>query len=48
MLGEDLKKYAAAGIETDHECTTLEEGRQRANLGMARHQLSQIEKELVV
>jgi adenine deaminase len=34
VLGEDLKKYAAAGIQTDHECTTLEEARQRANLGM--------------
>jgi adenine deaminase len=34
VLGEDLKKYAAAGIQTDHECTTLEEGRQRAALGM--------------
>jgi adenine deaminase len=34
VLGEDLKKYAAAGIETDHECTTLEEARQRAALGM--------------
>lgn len=34
VLGEDLKKYAAAGIQTDHECTTLEEARQRAALGM--------------
>jgi adenine deaminase len=34
VLGEDLKKYVAAGIETDHECRTLEEARQRAALGM--------------
>ncbi len=34
VLGEDLKKYAGAGIQTDHECTTLEEARQRAALGM--------------
>ncbi len=34
VLGEDLKKYAAAGIQTDHECTTMEEARQRAALGM--------------
>jgi adenine deaminase len=34
VLGEDLKKYAAAGIQTDHECTTLEEARQKAALGM--------------
>lgn len=32
--GADLAAYAAAGIETDHECTTLEEGRERARLGM--------------
>lgn len=34
LLGEDLQKYAAAGIQTDHECNTLEEGRQRCQLGM--------------
>ncbi len=34
VLDEDLKAYAAAGIETDHECTTIEEGRQRCELGM--------------
>ncbi|MDR2845352.1 MAG: adenine deaminase [Puniceicoccales bacterium] len=34
VVGEDLKKYAAAGIETDHECVTLDEARQRAALGM--------------
>ncbi len=34
VKGPDLAAYAAAGIETDHECTTLEEGRERARLGM--------------
>jgi adenine deaminase len=29
-----LKRYAAAGISTDHECFTLEEGREKASLGM--------------
>ncbi len=33
-MGDALKKYASAGIETDHECVTLEEARQRAALGM--------------
>ncbi|HZU66873.1 MAG TPA: adenine deaminase [Ktedonobacteraceae bacterium] len=30
----DLCAYAAAGIMSDHECTTLEEARQRIRLGM--------------
>jgi adenine deaminase len=34
VMGEDLKQYAAAGIETDHECFTLEQGRARCRLGM--------------
>lgn len=34
VIGEALRTYAAAGIETDHECVTLEEGRQRCQLGM--------------
>ena len=34
VVGEDLKRYASAGIETDHECILEEEGRQRAELGM--------------
>lgn len=34
VMGEALKKYVAAGIETDHECTTIEEGKQRLELGM--------------
>lgn len=34
VFGEDLKKYYAAGIETDHECTTLSEAREKRALGM--------------
>lgn len=34
VIGDDLRQYAAAGIGTDHECSTLEEGRQRCQLGM--------------
>ena len=34
LSGEDLKKYVSAGIETDHECTTLEEAREKQALGM--------------
>jgi len=34
VRGEDLKKYIGAGIQTDHECTTLEEAREKAALGM--------------
>ncbi|MDR1789613.1 MAG: adenine deaminase [Opitutaceae bacterium] len=34
LVGEGLARYAAAGIQTDHECVTLEEARQRAALGM--------------
>jgi len=34
VTGEDLKKYVAAGIQTDHECTTLAEAREKAELGM--------------
>src|SRR5579859_145042 len=30
----DLNAYAAAGIQSDHECVTLEEARQRIRLGM--------------
>ncbi len=34
-LGElDLNAYAAAGVMSDHECTTPEEARQRLRLGM--------------
>jgi adenine deaminase len=34
LLDRDLVAYAAAGIESDHECTTVEEAVQRAALGM--------------
>lgn len=34
LRGNDARKYAAAGITTDHECFTLEEGREKAALGM--------------
>lgn len=32
--GEELKAYVAAGISTDHETITLEEGREKCALGM--------------
>lgn len=34
VVGPDLCAYAAAGIMSDHECTTPEEARQRIRLGM--------------
>jgi len=34
VIGGDLVKYAAAGVETDHECVTLEEARERVACGM--------------
>jgi adenine deaminase len=34
LTGPDLCAYTAAGIMSDHECTTLEEARQRIRLGM--------------
>ena len=34
VMGKGLETYAAAGIETDHECVTLEEARARLRLGM--------------
>lgn len=34
VVGEDLRKYAAAGIQTDHECVTLDEARERVSCGM--------------
>jgi adenine deaminase len=34
LRGHDLCAYAVAGIMSDHECTTAEEGRQRIRLGM--------------
>lgn len=34
VLGEDRKRYAEAGISTDHECATAEEGRECIESGM--------------
>ncbi len=34
LMGKDLNAYLAAGIMSDHECTTLEEAQERLRLGM--------------
>lgn len=34
VLGRELMAYRAAGIETDHECSTVEEMQERLSLGM--------------
>ncbi len=34
VRGADLSAYVAAGIMSDHECTTVEEARERLRLGM--------------
>lgn len=34
LKGEGLKKYAQAGISTDHECSTLDEALEKVSLGM--------------
>jgi len=34
LMGENLEKYASAGISTDHECFTIEEAREKIRLGM--------------
>jgi len=34
LMGEDAKRYIAAGITTDHECYTLEEGKCKLENGM--------------
>jgi adenine deaminase len=34
LLGKGLNAYAAAGIRSDHEMSTIEEGRQRLRVGM--------------
>jgi adenine deaminase len=34
VLGKELQAYAAAGIRSDHECSTVEEGRERLRAGM--------------
>jgi adenine deaminase len=35
LRGEDARAYAEAGIQTDHECTTIEEARDKLEAGMA-------------
>ena len=34
LTGEDLRKYIASGITTDHECSTLREAKEKIALGM--------------
>ena len=34
LRGEEARRYAAAGISTDHECTTIEEARDKLAAGM--------------
>jgi len=34
LSGSNLKKYVSAGISTDHECTTIDEAREKISLGM--------------
>ncbi len=34
LVGRDLSAYVTAGVMSDHECTTIEEARQRLRLGM--------------
>ncbi len=34
LVGRDLSAYVTAGVMSDHECTTLEDARQRLRLGM--------------
>jgi adenine deaminase len=34
LTGEHLRKYVSAGITTDHECTTIDEAREKISLGM--------------
>ncbi|MBR6774630.1 MAG: adenine deaminase [Bacteroidales bacterium] len=34
LSGSDLRKYTAAGITTDHECSAMNEAREKINLGM--------------
>ncbi len=34
LNGKQLEKYVQAGISTDHECTTIEEAREKIKLGM--------------
>jgi adenine deaminase len=34
LKGEELKKYISEGINTDHECCSIEEAREKISLGM--------------
>jgi adenine deaminase len=34
LSGENLRKYVSAGISTDHECSTIDEAREKIELGM--------------
>ena len=34
VKGKDLEKYAAGGITTDHECTNIDEAKEKIKLGM--------------
>lgn len=34
LIGDDISRYASAGIDTDHECRTADEGRARIAAGM--------------
>jgi adenine deaminase len=34
LTGEMLKKYVSAGISTDHECSSLDEAKEKLSLGM--------------
>jgi adenine deaminase len=34
LTGNDLKKYVAAGMQSDHECTSPEEAKEKLSLGM--------------
>jgi adenine deaminase len=34
LVGKDLNGYIAAGVRSDHECTTVEEAREKLRLGM--------------
>lgn len=35
LLGEQARRYAAAGVTTDHECTTLQEAEDKIRAGMS-------------
>ena len=34
LCGKELNAYVASGVQSDHECTTLEEAREKLRLGM--------------